>query len=238
MSPNIERLELDNIALHTTLDLSMYEKLTSLALRETMLFKLKIPPTIENLQWSGPYIRDHVVISEERDVPASNIGSLDLKGSNSISRLVELIQNGLSRTRLRRLAITSFVSLTRIGGTYLESNLEFLATVPGVEELTNVEHLTLRDDNIFDEVSPLVFSLFPNVKHLELESFSITEQIVTDHIKSKESVLETVVFRNCPKVSHDVEKWARARGVEVEHIRQSGIPSSFAAGSERRIRYE
>lgn len=169
-------------------------------------------------------------------MPAGNVSTLDLKGEHSLRCLLYLIRQGLSRVHLRSLAMTAFVFGSNVGGRDFHQSLGLLTTTPGKEELSNVESLSLKDDNIHDEEQSTIFGLFPNVKYLELESQSITEQIVTEHIKSKNSVLKSIVFRNCPRVSAQIDQWARARHVEVKHIRQSVLPLSIYGG--RRVRYE
>lgn len=221
------------------MDLSMHSKLTSLALRETTFTNLKFPPTLEHFLWAASH-RTLIATTQEAQLPASNIQSLDLDGQHSIKCMIHLLGQGLSRVHLRRVALTSFVSPSSSmiwSNSPQQDDLHSLVRNPGKEGLSNVENLTLRDDNLRDENQATVFRLFPNVRHLELESCSITEQFVAEHIKSKDSVLRSVVFRNCPQVSNDFYKWAQARQVEVEHVRQSSISSSFATAG-RRVRYE
>ena len=233
--PQLESLELVNLVVVTQLNLSTYTNLRHFALRNASIddrYQLRTPSCLECFTLEGPFANVFPQ-PEEIKFPAQNLTTISVKGSDSIRFLAYAIRQGIQSSRLRHLSITDFVTYTNVAGRFFENNLELLLSIPGKEALQEVEVLALRDDNIGNADHTPVLKLFPNVRHLDLESPRITEEFVSELIKRKENKLETVNLRNCTSVSQSIVAWSKARKVDVKFIRQS----LSDAGGGRRVRY-
>lgn len=168
-------------------------------------------------------------------MPADNLHTIYVKGTESIRFLTYARRQGLSSTKLKNLTIANFVTFNNFAGRFLRNDLEMLHTYAGNGVFDGVEFLGLQDDNIVDGDYVILHKLFSSVEHLDIEAPQITDAFVSDLQRSPRSHIKTMTLRNCANVPLEIVEWSRIRNVKVNIVRQSLQPKT---NDGRRLRYE
>lgn len=180
---------------------------------------LRTPPTLAAFTLTGNFA-DTYPRPEEIKMPAENLHTIHVKGTESIKFLTYARRQGLSSARLKTLTISSFVTFGNYAGRFLRNDLEMLHTYAGDGVFEGVDSLGLQDDNIVDGDYAILHRLFAGVEHLDIEAPQITDAFVSDLQRSPRSRIKTITLRNCPNVPPEVIEWSRARNVKVTMVRE------------------
>lgn len=167
-------------------------------------------------------------------MPAAGLHTISVKGPDSIRFLAYSIRQGLSKSVLRSLSISDFVTYSNIAGRHIGNDLDLLHSISGTEALEDVDFLALKDANIRDIDLTVIHSLFPAFRHLDLEAPEITESFVSELLRLPDTKVQTITLRNCSNLSPDVVRWSKLRNVDVKLVRQSRLDDVLGG---RRVRY-
>lgn len=168
-------------------------------------------------------------------MPAENLHTVNVQGTESIKFLTYARRQGLSNQKLRNVTIADFVTFSNLAGRFLRNDLEMLHTYAGTGVFDCVQQLGLQDDNIVDQDYHILHRLFSVIEHLDIEAPQITDSFVSDLQRSPNNRIKTIILRNCTNVSLEIVDWSRARGVEVSIVRQSAQKKT---NDGRRVRYD
>ena len=149
------------------------------------------------------------------EIPSAKISSLHLCGRDAGSMLMHCLRQGLNSETFRNLALSDFFSI----GDFTVWNQAM--TQQDRDAFANVEVLHLDSMNMVEDLAREILSLCPSTRSLVLESEYITEACVTDLVRSGTSKLESVLFRNCPKVSPNIVEWGKCNGIDIKLARQA-----------------
>ncbi|KAK5091724.1 hypothetical protein LTR05_001909 [Lithohypha guttulata] len=234
--PNLEHFGLTGANVLGQLDLSTYTKLKHLCLRNVHISEhdnLRTPPSLEAFTLEG-HFANIFPNPEEIKFPTNNLTTINTTGEESIRFLAYAIRQGLNKAKFRTLSISNFITNNYVAGRHMENNLDLLLPIPGNDAFHNVESLTLRDDNLKNSDWSTVAKLFPAVKHLQLESPQLTEEFVSELVKSQGDTCETVVLINCTAVSQSIIPWMKARCIDVKLVRSaSQVPETIGGTTVR-----
>lgn len=233
--PLLQRLELNNVSSNKDVNLADYLELKHLSLRNCLFRQtLRTPAGLESFTLCGNFA-DTYPRPEEIRMPADNLHTVNVQGTESIKFLTYSRRQGLSNQKLRNVAIADFVTFTNLAGRFLRNDLEMLHTYAGTGVFDRVQHLSLQDDNIVDQDYVILHRLFSSVEHLDIEAPQITDSFVSDLQRSANNRIKTITLRNCTNVSLEIVGWCRARDVKVSMIRQSAQKKTLDG---RRVRYD
>lgn len=233
--PVLERLELTSVSSNNDVNLAEYLELKHLSLRNCHFHEnLRTPPSLESFTLCGNFANTYPR-PEEIKMPADNLHTVNVQGTESIKFLTYARRQGLSNRKLRNVTIADFVTFNNFAGRFLRNDLEMLHTYAGTGVFDCVQYLGLQDDNIVDQDYVILHRLFSVVEHLDIEASQITDSFVGDLQRSPNSRLKTVTLRNCTNVSLEIVEWSRARGVKVNIVRQS---AQRKINDGRRVRFD
>lgn len=233
--PALERLELNNVSSNNDINLTAYGELRELVIRNCRFHEnLRTPPSLEAFTLQGNFANTYPR-PEEIKMPAENIHTLYVKGSESIKFLTYARRQGLSSANLRNITIADFVTFNNFAGRFVRNDLAMLHTYAGDGVFDRVTHLSLQDDNIIDGDYAVLHKLFFAIEHLELETPQITDSFISDLIRMPGSRIKSILLRNCMSVPLEVVEWCKARDVRVTIVRQSARPGKVDG---HRIRFE